>query len=356
MARPSPTLELANTVAAARARGEQAWSLSTPSFPDVQTLPAPDASWTKLTPATGSPELRAMTRNHFFGNWPSSDHICVITAGAKAGLFAALRSALAPGASVLLPTPAWPSYVDICFAAGVTPIPVPTAADLDFALRVDMLENVMSVHNPRALILANPCNPTGRIMPPSELDHIAALCRDNNMLLMLDQSFSNIIFDMDAWRTSVTSLSNNILLFDSFSKNHLLQGARVGAGMIPAVLADAFVTLHQTILSAAPTPGQKMALASLKSNESLPSLSRQRDIARAFIDEMQWRVYPQQGTFYFFPHVADIENFVSFARSQNVHVLTGQAFGVGYENHFRLCFGKSEEELRQILDRLRAYK
>lgn len=352
-ARASPTLELANAVATARARGEQAWSLSTPSFPDPPILPTPDASWAKLTPAMGLPELREKSHAQFFGHWRLPGHRCVITAGAKAGLFATLRATLAPGARVILPTPAWPSYVDICEAAHLIPVTVPTSAETGFALDFETLEAVVRDKAPGAIIIANPCNPTGRILPKAELRALAALCKKHEVLLMLDQSFSNVIFDHDAWRLSVVAAEDNIILFDSFSKNHVLQGARVGAVMIPEHFADDVVAMHQTILSAAPTPGQKMALATLDSDAKPLSLDRQRQMSRAFIDDMGWQTHSQGGTFYFFPRVPNIAEFVAFARERNIHMLTGDAFCAGCEDHLRLCFGKSEEELEQILDLLK---
>lgn len=351
--RASPTLELAATVAAARARGEDAWSLSTPSFPDPPALPTPDASWARLTPAKGLPELREAARAQFFGHWHLPDHQCIITAGAKAGLFAALRAGLAQGSRVILPTPAWPSYVDICEAAHLRPITLPTSAEKGFELDFEALETAVRDHTPGALILANPCNPTGRILPAAELRTLADMCRAHNVLLMLDQSFSNIIFDRTAWHASVVAGTDHILLFDSFSKNHLLQGARVAVAMLPAHLADAVVSMHQSILSAAPTPGQKMALAALGNDTPAPTLAPQREMARLFIDEMGWHAPAQSGTFYFFPRVPDIETFASFARQRKIHMLTGDAFGAGCAAHLRLCFGKSEEELGHILDMLR---
>lgn len=353
-ARASPTLELAATVAAARARGEEAWSLSTPSFPDPPALPTPNASWARLTPAMGLPALRDAARAHFFGHWHLPGHLCIITAGAKAGLFATLRAVLTPGSRVILPTPAWPSYVDICEAAHLHPVTVPTTAESGFALDFGALEAALRGHPPGALILANPCNPTGRILPQAELQRLAGLCHTHGVLLMLDQSFSNIIFDHDAWRRSVVDGgADHILLFDSFSKNHLLQGARVAAAMLPEHLTEAVVAMHQTILSAAPTPGQNMALAALGHGAPPPALGTQRDMARAFIDEMGWQTPPQGGTFYFFPRVPDIAAFVARARKRNIHMLTGDAFGTGCDAHLRLCFGKSKEELGQILDMLR---
>lgn len=350
--RRSPTLQLASDIEQARARGNEVWSLSTPTFPAPRDLPQVDATWVRLSHPKGLPELRERARAHFFGNWSLPDHGCVITAGAKAGLFATLRAALAPGSYVLVPTPSWPSYFDICAAAGVNGIAFETDLSSDFALDLDRLEHEAASSGAQAVMLANPCNPTGRIVPADELADLADLCRRLDMLLVLDQSFSQVIFDAPAWASSVVSNSDRLVLIDSFSKNNVLQGARVAAALVPKWLSETFVTVHQTIASAAPTPGQKLALHALDSGFSMPSLARQRAMARRFIGTRRWRTYDQEGTFYFFPEVPDIDAFTAFARSRNVFILTGEAFGTRYGRHFRFCFCRPEDELAHVIDLL----
>ena len=85
---------------------------------------------------------------------------------------------------------------------------------------------------------------------------------------------------------------------------------------------------------------------------SMPDLSQQRHLAKRFILEMNWSSYPQQGTFYFFPKIPNMEEFSKQAEDNGIFILQGDAFGVGYKDHFRLCFGKSVEELNTIFTRL----
>lgn len=350
--RRSPTLKLASEIEQARAQGKKVWSVSTPTFPEPHNLPKVDSSWVKLSHPKGLPELRERSRAFFFGNWSLPEHDCVMTAGAKAGLFATLRAALSPGSYVLIPTPSWPSYFDICSAAGVNGLAFDTDLSTDFALDLDRLEHEAQSCGARAVIIANPCNPTGRILPNAELKTLAEICQRLDMLLILDQSFSHVIFDDSAWAASVVSSTDRLVLVDSFSKNNVLQGVRIATALVPRWLSEAFVTVHQTIVSAAPTPGQKLALHALESGFSMPSLTRQREMARSFITAKGWRTHDQKGTFYFFPEVPDIEGFTTFARSRNIFLLGGEAFGTRYGRHFRFCFCKPEEELAYVISLL----
>ncbi len=349
--RPSPTLALARKVERARAEGGDAWSLSTPSFPVPESLPDVDMRWLKLSAPEGLPDLRARTQEVFFGRWDAPDHSCVITAGAKAGIFAVLQAALKPGARVLLPGPAWPSYEDLCRSAGFVPISLPRVPNT-FAL--DRAELVSQAKSAGAIMLANPCNPTGRILPADELSALATLCKQNDMLLILDQSFSTVIFDQAAWRASVAPVFDRLVLIDSFSKNNLMQGARVAAALVPQTMKDDVIAAHQTIVSAAPTPGQYLALHALEHGHKMPDLSAQRARAEAFIAAQGWSCYPQQGSFYFFPKLPEREAFQERAERQGVFILAGSAFGAAYGDHFRLCFGKPLDELEAIFDRLSA--
>lgn len=354
--RRSPTLQLAAEIDQARIKGEYAWSLSTPTFPEYGTLPLMEPSWLKLTPPKGLAVLRERAKVQFFGNWHLPEHECIITAGAKVGLFAVLRAALAPGASVVAPTPCWQSYFDICAAAGLNAVAFETHFASDFALDIGRLENEAKACGAQAMVIANPCNPTGRIIPQHELVALADLCEREGMLLILDQSFSHVIFDSQAWAESVVPSLDRIVLIDSFSKNFMLQGARVGAAMVPKWLLEPFVTVHQTVVSAAPTPSQMLALHAASTQQSMPSLERQREMARAFIHEKAWRVHEQAGTFYFFPEVPEIDLFRAQARARNVYILTGEAFGTRFGRHFRFCFCKPVEELAHIIDLLRQPK
>lgn len=345
----SPTLALARKIERARAEGRAAWSLSTPSFPAPRTLPEVQGDWLKLSAPEGLPELRERARAAFFGLWNAPEHACVITAGAKAGIFAVLQAALDPGARVLLPGPAWPSYEDLCRSAGCVPVSLPTKAN---GFDLDMTEMRAQARDAGAIMLANPCNPTGRVLPADELAMLTALCREHGMLLILDQSFSSVIHAQEAWHAAVTPTFDSLVLIDSFSKNYLMQGARVAAALVPQALLGGIVAAHQTIVSAAPTPGQMLALHALEQGEAMPDLSAQRAAAEAFIEAQGWRCYPQQGSFYFFPQLPDIRAFQAKAAAQGVYILTGDAFGETYGDHFRLCFGKPLEELETIFSRL----
>ncbi len=349
--RRSPTLAIAQAVDRRRSLGKKAWSLSSPSFPVPEQLPDISGDWFKLSDPAGIPELREKARDTFFRKWIAPQHQCIVTAGAKAAIFSIFKTITNFGDAIIVPQPAWPSYIDLALAAGAKPIPIKRLTD-SFCIDISELKALVETTKPKAIIIANPCNPTGRIVPTSELNELATICNKFNLYLILDQSFSGIVFDHDSWETSVITDVRKLILIDSFSKNFLVQGARVAATLVPNDISEQVITMHQTLISSAPTPAQKIALWALEFEKSMPDLSQQRKLAEQFISEMNWSSYPQQGTFYFFPKIPNMNRFCKEAEDNGIFLLQGDAFGAGYKDYFRLCFGKSVDELKTIFAKL----
>ena len=347
----SPTLAIAEAVERQRSLGKKAWSLSSPSFPVVEKLPNISGDWFKLSEPAGIPELREKARHVFFSKWDVPRHECIITAGAKAAIFSIFKTITNSGGAIIVPQPAWPSYIDLVFAAGAKPIIIESLTE-SFCIDLLELKAIVETKKPKAIILANPCNPTGRIIPKNELKEIAKICNSFDLYLILDQSFSGIVFDRKSWENSVITDVRNLILIDSFSKNFLMQGARVAAALVPKDISDYVITMHQTLISSAPTPAQKLALWSIEFKNAMPDLSQQRNLCMQFISEMKWSSYAQQGTFYFFPKIPNIKKFSKHAKDNGIFLLQGDAFGARYKDYFRLCFGKPVSELETIFSRL----
>ena len=120
--RRSPTLEIGEKIKAAKSENKKLFSLSTPSLPNYIGELKTDKSWGKLTPAAGLPELIERTETEIFENWNCSNHKVVISAGAKAALFTILKCITNSQDRVLIPSPCWPSYIDICKVADCLPV------------------------------------------------------------------------------------------------------------------------------------------------------------------------------------------------------------------------------------------
>ena len=352
--RRSPTLALVDAMEAARQAGQDVISLSTPSFEYHHDLPmAPLSLGLRLSAPEGDPGLRDAARSKLFRRWVLPDHALCITAGAKAALFAILRILGEPGGCVIVTAPAWPSYDDIVRISGHQPIAYQTRYDQGFRLDPAVLTRHLEETGARAVLLANPGNPTGLIATKAELEGAMAACAAAGAVLVLDESFSEIIADGQAWTGSVIAAHPNLVVINSFSKNHHLQGQRVAACMLHGSLQEDFIAVHQALMSSAPSMGQAAALAALQDGKVV-NYGASRAIAVDLIRRAGWSCLPNQGTFYHFPRLYDPADTLSRLRAVGLFGLTGDIFGAAYANQLRLCFGRPEAEMAEIMRRVDA--
>ena len=353
--RRSPTLALAAAVAAARGHGDPAWSLSTPTFEDRAGDLDPGPAATLLSPPRGMARLCTRIREGLSARWNLPDHEVLITAGAKAAILCALRAVGTAGDRVLIVAPSWPSYADIARLLFMQPVLLETRFDEGFAVDPAALASTMARTGARAIVLANPGNPTGRIHPGTELGGIAEVAREFEALLLIDESFSGIVFDRDKWRASTCPVYERLVVVDSFSKSHHLQGLRVGSCAAQGQLFEEIVCAHQTVASAAPSLSQAAALALLDANDAPLDYRREREMALGFVRDRGWACYPPEGSFYLFPRIGGaggIDAVEAAGNASNVFLLRGEAFGASYGDHVRLCFGKPLAELERIFTAL----
>ncbi|NCG10605.1 MAG: aminotransferase class I/II-fold pyridoxal phosphate-dependent enzyme [Alphaproteobacteria bacterium] len=350
--RRSPTLEIGERIKAAKNQNKILWSLSTPNLPSYDDVLQTDPSWGRLTPPAGMPELIEHTKTALFNNWDQSKHEVIIAAGAKAALFAILKTITIPGDKVVLSSPTWPSYFDICSIADCKPIEMPTLFSNKFEMELDIIQQLYQQNRFKVIIFSNPNNPSGVIYDSLFLTGLIELAEKSGFYIIVDQSFSRIIFDEDKWSASHCRNSEKLFVVDSFSKNFLLQGARVSATLVPEAYAQNFTNIHQTLLSSAPAPAQIMALNAVQNNLVIPSLSKQKDVTRKFITAQKWSFVEQSGSFYYFPKTDNFSVLEEKAELRDVLLLGGRIFGSNYKEHFRLCFARPLSELEIIFNKL----
>ena len=349
----SPTLALAAAVAAARASGETVYSLSTPTFPERSASLDLGTASTLLSPPQGASRLRERMRDAMLGRWNLPGHDVLVTAGAKAAILAALRAACNAGDRVVILAPCWPSYADIARMLFMEPVFFEARFEDGFAVDSAALAATVAGAGARAIVLSNPANPTGRIHPGREIDAIAGVARESGALLLIDESFSGFVFAEDKWRGSVCSAYERLVLVNSVSKSHHLQGLRVGMCAAQGELFESIVSAHQTAASAASSLSQAAVLALIDSGSETQDYRRQRSMALEFARDRGWACQPADGSFYVFPRVDGIDAFEAASSARRVFMLRGDAFGSACANHVRLCFGKPAAELDRIFAALR---
>ena len=349
--RRSPTLALAEAISAARRRGEKVYSLSTPTFSERQVkFPADARKLTTLTDSLGMPELRETAQEKLLAKWDLPQHECMISGGAKAAIFCILRSMLPAGAKVMIISPHWPSYEDLVRLARLKPVFHNTQASSGFALDANRLRRDIADSGAGAVICSNPGNPTGRVFSGSEAAVLCDAAAAGGAILLLDESFSGIVFDADKWQGSVCPPDGGLFVVSSFSKSFHLQGLRLGVCLVHRDHAAEVAAAHQTLLSAAPTASQAVACGILGTPGTAPEdYSEQRRLMLSFAAARGWPHLATEGGFYLFPRVPEQEALRRALESKGLLALPGETFGADYRDHLRMCFGKPVAELHAIL-------
>jgi aspartate/methionine/tyrosine aminotransferase len=342
--------------------------------PDVQTLAnvtqagirAIVEGKTRYTPPPGIAELReaiaGYVRSHY--RMDCSPQNVVVGPGAKPLLFFAMMSLLEPGDEVLYPDPGFPSYPAIIRAMGASPVPFPLDEERDFALKMDVLEDRLSPRT-RMVILNSPSNPTGGVLPASDVEHVADIARRRDCWILSDEIYSRLVF-LDSAPPAIGSLpdmARRTILVDGFSKTYAMTGWRLGFGVMPAELARRVTLLITHAIGCTASFTQWAGLEALQGPQHevdriREEYRRRRDVLVSGLNDIPGiRCQTPDGAFYTFPNIR------SFGRSSKemadillekagVAVLPGTAFGANGEGYLRICFANSMTAIREASRRM----
>jgi len=268
------------------------------------------------TGAAGTPELRER-----ISRWYRQRHDLnidpdriVVTTGASGSCVLAFLAAFDVGDRVGLLEPGYPCYRNDLQAFGADVVTIPVGHETSFRPTIDQLQATLPL---AGLVLASPSNPTGTVLPPDLLRSVVDWARDNDVVLIVDEIYHGITYDVEC--PSALSYSNDLMVFNSFSKYFSMTGWRLGWIVAPPVMAAAIEKLAQSLTIAAPTVSQVAALAAFECTHELDgNVARYRanrevvveGLTRAGITE----IAPADGAFYVW---ADVSRLVSLVGSSS---------------------------------------
>jgi aspartate aminotransferase len=311
---------------------------------------------------SGDPELReaiADDVSRIAGERYGADQIFV-THGGTSGISATILAVANPGDKIVIPEPNYSLYADAAHLAGATPVYVPTASD--YHLDLERLETALK--GARLLVVCNPCNPTGAVYRPDELQRLAEIVERENVLVISDEAYNAIVYDGREFVSLLRfgSLRDRLIYCQTFSKTFAMTGWRSGylAGPAPIIKAVGFV--HRTFNGAPNAVVHRAALAAVKMGPRLAEpMLREYSVRRALmmqylegIDGLDARA--PEGTFYLFARYrADIpsQDMLTRLLEGGVAVRAGIEYGPTGEHHIRFSFATSPESIREGLARVR---
>ncbi len=290
----------------------------------------------------------------------------LVTVGASESIDVALRALISDGDEVLVPEPSYVSYSPSVIFAGGTPVGVETREDTDFRLSAQRVREAITPRT-KALILPYPNNPTGAVMGREELEELAQVVRERELLVISDEIYSELTYGgKHVSFASLPGMWPYTLTINGFSKSFAMTGWRVGYICGPGELISVMNKIHQYGILCAPRQGQAAALEALRSGrengyedvmQMRESYNRRRRLMVDGLRKMGLHCFEPRGAFYVFPSIQSTglssETFCErLLQEKRVACVPGTAFGPCGEGYIRCSYATAVDKLNVALERM----
>ena len=333
-------------------------STDTPDY--IQAAVAKTLKLNKYTPVAGLPELReaiARESRAFYGlDWIQPKNV-VVSAGAKPALYGTLLALINPGDEVIVPVPAWVSYIHLIELVGGIAVPVPLTEDFD--IDAQAVKAKLSPRT-RAILVNSPHNPTGAIFSKAALEELKGVLSGSGVTVIADDIYAKLVYD-DSFTLTPTIGFEQIVIINGFSKSQALTGWRIGYVIATESVAQAVTGLLSHITGNAAVPSQEAALAAMERHDQPPAdtldmLRAQReqvDTALKGVERIGYHL--PGGAFYFFLDVRGLTDSSAewcerLLMEAGVALVPGEAFlAPGFA---RLTFSADGSTLSKALEKI----
>ncbi len=323
---------------------------------------------THYTSNKGMPELREAicdsVRSDLGLDYNPSEQI-LITTGVSEAVDLAFRATLNPGDEAIVPEPCYVAYApDVVLAGGVARA-VPTRLEEEFRLRPEDVSAAVTDKS-RVLLLSYPNNPTGAIMTRSDLEELADVVVENDLLVVSDEVYAKLTYSgSHASFAQLEGMQERTVILNGLSKSHAMTGWRIGYALGDPELVGAMTKIHQYTMLCAPTMAQVAALEAMqKGDEEMVHMRHEYNLRRRMfvsgLNRIGLDCFEPKGAFYAFPSVRSwglsSEEFAErLLKEQKVAVVPGNVFGQSGEGFLRCSYATSREELIEALDRMEIF-
>ena len=323
---------------------------------------------THYTSNKGMPELREAicdsVRSDLGLDYNPSEQI-LITTGVSEAVDLAFRATLNPGDEAIVPEPCYVAYApDVVLAGGVARA-VPTRLEEEFRLRPEDVSAAVT-NKSRVLLLSYPNNPTGAIMTRSDLEELADVVVENDLLVVSDEVYAKLTYSgSHASFAQLEGMQERTVILNGLSKSHAMTGWRIGYALGDPELVGAMTKIHQYTMLCAPTMAQVAALEAMqKGDEEMVHMRHEYNLRRRMfvsgLNRIGLDCFEPKGAFYAFPSVRSwglsSEEFAErLLKEQKVAVVPGNVFGQSGEGFLRCSYATSREELIEALDRMEIF-
>ena len=377
----SQTLAMSQRSQELRAAGVDVINLSvgepdfdTPAHIKEAAKKAIDDNFTRYTPVPGYMTLRQaiadkLSRENGLHFDPAQ---IVVGNGAKQELCNVILATVNPGDEVIIPTPAWVSYVEMVKLAEGHVVELPTGIDTDFKLSPERLEAAIPPRT-RMIMFCSPSNPTGSVYTRAELEALAeVLARHPHVLVLADEIYEHINYTGTfTSMASLPGLEGRVIVINGVSKAYAMTGWRIGYCAAPLPIAKAVSKLQGQYTSGVSSIAQKAAEAAYTGPQQCvadmrEAFRRRRDLVVELARRIPGlKVNEPQGAFYLFPEVSsylgtrtpdgraiDTDTDLAMYLLDDAHVATVAGSAFGTPGYIRFSYATSDDNLREAMRRI----
>ena len=295
----------------------------------------------------------------------NSDNEIIVTVGGSEAIDIGLRAIINPGDEVIIPQPSYVSYEPCAVLAGAKPVIINLKAENEFRLTAKELEDAIT-DKTKILILPFPNNPTGAIMERKDLEAIAKVCIEKDILVMSDEIYAALTYKgKHVSIAEISGMKERTILINGFSKAYAMTGWRLGYACAPKELIQQMTKIHQFAIMCAPTISQYAAVEALKNGdkdveEMRQAYNQRRRFLMDSFRKMGLECFEPYGAFYVFPCIKEFgmtsEEFATrFLQEEKVAIVPGTAFGDCGEGFLRISYAYSLDNLKEAIGRLERF-
>lgn len=323
---------------------------------------------TKYTANAGLKELRAEICRYLERRFDLKYDVpqVLVTVGGSEAIDLAIRALVKPGDEVIIPEPCFVCYEPITQLTGGVPVHIATRAEDGFRLTADQLRAAITPRT-KLVIFPYPNNPTGAVMGVEDLEAIAEVLRDTNVMVLSDEIYSELTYGLDRHVSfaSIPGMAERTIVVNGFSKSYAMTGWRLGYAVGPEPIIQIMTKIHQSCIMSAPTTSQYAAITALRQCDDQIEMMRdeynrrRRYVVKA-LNEMGLTCFEPRGAFYVFPSIQisglSSEEFCEqLLREKEVAIIPGDAFGASGEGYARISYAYSVDHLETAMRRIRAF-
>jgi aspartate aminotransferase len=322
---------------------------------------------THYSPSAGTPELRKAIAEHI-GETRGVEvrpESVVVTPGAKPIMFYSILALVEEGDEVLYPNPGFPIYESMINFVGAKAVPLVLEEKRGFRFDVSQLKDKVSPRT-RLIVINSPQNPTGGMLTREDLEVIADVAKEHDLIVLSDEIYDRIIYEGEHVSfLSMPGVQDRTILLNGFSKTYAMTGWRLGYGVMPEEFAVHMTRLMTNSNSCTATFTQAAGAEALTGPQDAPKkmveeFRRRRDVIVPGLNAIEGiRCTMPRGAFYVFPNIEGTgmteREFADFCMEEaGVAVLAGTSFGAYGKGFVRMSYANSIENLEKALTSIEA--